>query len=107
MECVIRSNVPEEDSIVPDFINHSAATSSAVLMIEDLCSGVQGLRQVCASNVATFEIPSDFAFDFKLAEFFPVCTDLSSGDYSLITHRFCTVTRLIIYLSPPLRGLAR
>jgi hypothetical protein len=58
---------------VPTFIKELVTESDAVIQIEDLQSGVQGLHQVCPTHMAIFEAPVGASFDFKLREFFPVC----------------------------------
>jgi len=59
--------------MVPDFMKEFVTESDAVIEIDDLRSGIQGLYQVCPVHLANFEAPLDSGFNFKLREFFPVC----------------------------------
>jgi polynucleotide 5'-hydroxyl-kinase GRC3/NOL9 len=58
---------------LPAFMEGLVSESDAILEIEDLHSGVQGLYQVCPIHLAIFEGPVETKFDFKLRQFFPVC----------------------------------
>ena len=106
MECIAHSNAPGMQSMVPDFMKNTVTASDAVLIIEDLCSGVQGLRQVCASHVAIFEAPNDFRFDFRLREFFPVCQPQVVLVFSDHDHRFDMEIHLIFHSPHIPPGLA-
>jgi hypothetical protein len=57
---------------IPVFMELLVTESDAVLEIEDLHSGVQGLYQVCPIHLAIFEGPIETKFDFRLRQFFPV-----------------------------------
>jgi polynucleotide 5'-hydroxyl-kinase GRC3/NOL9 len=57
---------------IPVFMEPLVTESDAVLQIEDLHSGVQGLYQVCPIHLAIFEGPIETQFDFRLRQFFPV-----------------------------------
>jgi hypothetical protein len=91
---------------LPTFMKELVTESDAILEIEDLHSGVQGLYQVCPVHLAIFEVPIETGFDFKLRQFFPVCSPHSLWVSSDTDRRFYTAAALMIHSQYLLHGPA-